>query len=171
MRALIVLALTMMVGALGLAHAQSGGVRPAPATDPRPPVVEAYRMTMASLGAPGHGNPLDEPHRSRLLSTRLAALVAADQAESRKNDEPGRLNYDPFINGQDGEVQGLQLKALSSDGRKGTVRASFRSFGEAMTIDFALVFENGAWRIDDISPIGKDGKPEFKVSDVLMGKE
>jgi hypothetical protein len=81
----------------------------------------------------------------------------------------GLLDWDPFINGQDGEVKSLAFKAISQSAAKGVVEATFTSFGTRQNILFDMVQEKSAWRIDDIRPRDEKGK-RSSIAAILSGK-
>lgn len=121
----------------------------ASAAEPTPeaPVKQAYAATIPKA-APPAWRP---PHRDTLLSKSLAALFARDDLYQDESGEMGNIGADPFLNGQDGEVKNLRMVVTGkpADGRA-LVTASFQSFGKLVKVPFRMIWEGGAWRIDDI---------------------
>ena len=128
-------------------------IRTAAAAEPDAPVREGYRVTVRSLAATGPGvqPPWRPPHRDRLFSRSLAALLARDDRFQDESGDIGHVDADPFLSGQDGEVKSLRVAVTAgpADGRA-EVAARFVSFGKPVTVRFRMVEEDGAWRIDDI---------------------
>jgi len=117
--------------------------------DPRTPVNEAYRQEI------NQNSPLESPYLDKLFSHTLVGLIKTDNCVS--SGEVGVLDWDPFINGQDGEVQKLVTRVVRRDNDKAVVEASFLSFKRKQSVLFDMVLEKGTWRIDDIRPLGEDG--------------
>jgi hypothetical protein len=82
-----------------------------------------------------------------------------------ESGDEGNLGSDPFVSGQAGGVENLRINVGSQEGDKATVFADFRSLGEPVRVEFAMLRENGRWVIDDIANT-IDKKP-FKVGDLL----
>lgn len=78
----------------------------------------------------------------------------------------GRLDFDPFVGGQDWEIGGLKVKEIYRSGGEAQVRADFANFGEPRSILFSLVREDGGWRIDDIA---STLPPRWVLSNILTG--
>jgi hypothetical protein len=94
-----------------------------------------------------------EAKAARYFTPDLARLIGADVAEAAKRNEVGRLDFDPFIGGQDWAPRKIELKVNpgpAPDHASGT--ASFMPLGEkqrtVVTLD--LVRTPAGWRISDI---------------------
>ena len=155
------------IAAVALLFSISGA---AVAADAKDPVVLAYRMEQASLANHnGAKPPWFNGNRDKVFSRRMSALFARDDKYMEEAQGVGLLDWDPFIDGQDGEVKKLVIKTVAQDAAKAQVDAKFSSFGHPMTVRFDVVLENGAWRIDDIrSQSSKAQSPP--ISTVLSGK-
>lgn len=129
--------------------------------DPLTPVREAYRLEQA---AP-FGRPLDEPNRTKLFSRRLSGLVARDNAYSAESGDVGNLDFDPLLNGQDGEIRALALRLAGRSGDHAWAEAEFTRFQAKVRLRFDLVQEEGGWRIDDIHDIGS--RPPSSLVEIL----
>ncbi len=151
------LALGLMAGGSAL-HAAPDGA------GPTAPVQEAYRLEELSL-ADGKANqpPWAAAHRDGLLSPGLAALFAADDRFEEESQGVGNLDWDPFINGQDGEVKGLVLHAAEAADGKARVTATFMSLKAKQSVDFNLVLDKGRWLIDDILPLSEGKKVSIRA--------
>ena len=75
----------------------------------------------------------------------LAKLVVADA----KSAEP-RLNFDPFIEGQDFEIKAVAVEAKGLTKTSATVIAQFDNFDEKKTVSFKMVRTPAGWRIADV---------------------
>jgi hypothetical protein len=83
-------------------------------------------------------------------STRLQKLMAADRKRTPKGDV-GRLEFDPFVNGQDWEIKKLVVTETERKGDRATVRATFGNFDEPQEIEFQLVRRQQRWLIDEVT--------------------
>lgn len=119
------------------------------------PVTEVYRIVTNNNN---ELSPLDSPHLNQLFSSAFAKLVKTDDCVKEQKGEVGVLDYDPFIDGQDGEVKKLNIQMVQRAEEKATVEATFISFEEKKSIFFDVVLEKGAWRINDIRSLGENGK-------------
>ncbi|MGK2922452.1 MAG: DUF3828 domain-containing protein [Methyloceanibacter sp.] len=106
-----------------------------------------------------------QPEGSEIYSKRLQALLDKDAAETQEG-EVGRLDFDPFVDGQDWEIGGLKVKEVYRSGGEARVRADFANFGKPRSILFSLVREGGEWRIDDIA---ETLPPRWTLSKILTG--
>lgn len=86
---------------------------------------------------------------SQFFSTGLNALYARDRADSEAQQTVGRLDFDPFINGQDFDVTGLAFGPAQMNGDTATVAVSFANFEQPQTVTLAFVREDGRWKVDD----------------------
>ncbi|MDR3497557.1 MAG: DUF3828 domain-containing protein [Ancalomicrobiaceae bacterium] len=96
---------------------------------------------------------LDDKLRSRYFTKAMSQLIGKVFAKSKQDDVPG-IDYEPLIDGQDGEVKGLAIVVTSESPAKATVEARFTSVDDKITVTFDFVSEAGGWKIDDIR--GKD---------------
>lgn len=110
------------------------------------------------------GDPVQQ-EGSQIYSKRLQALLDKDAAETPEG-EVGRLDFDPFVDGQDWEIGGLTLKEVYRSGGEARVRADFANFGQPRSLLFSLVREDGGWRIADIA---ETLPPRWTLSKILTG--
>lgn len=97
----------------------------------------------------GYGSAYDyPPDQSPLFSERLNALYEADSKEA--NGEIGRIDFDPFVNGQDYQLSKLEIDEPYLAGGKAVVRVRFENMGTPNEVGILLVREGGGWRIDDV---------------------
>ena len=138
-----------------MSHAMKLPVKMEANDDALTPVTEVYRIVTSNNN---ELSPLDSPHLNQLFSSAFAKLVKTDDCVKEQKGEVGVLDYDPFIDGQDGEVKKLNIQMIQRDEEKATVEARFISFDEKKSIFFDVVLEKGAWRINDIRSLGENGK-------------
>lgn len=71
-------------------------------------------------------------------------------ARSNAADAP-ILDFDPFVNARDGATSALRVETESVvDNSHAVVRASFMQDTRAEEVVYDLIWENGAWRIDNM---------------------
>jgi hypothetical protein len=95
---------------------------------------------------------------ARYFVLALAKLIGQDIAESRKRNEVGKLDFDPFTGGQDWAPTRIELKvAPGTAADRATGSARFTPPGEktpsVVTLD--LVKTAAGWRIADIHWAGQ----------------
>ncbi len=83
-------------------------------------------------------------------SSALQAQLQTMMARSEAINEP-ILDFDPLIGAQDYELTNLNVTADGVVyGSHAVVRASFTNLGEPREILYDLIWENGAWRVDNV---------------------
>jgi Protein of unknown function (DUF3828) len=114
----------------------------------------------AYKGKDAKGVPLDnERIIRRYFEPTLAAAMAKDQKAAARRNEVGLLDFDPFLEAQDWDVNAFDIAV--SDAAAGTAKANvkFVNQGEAMTVVLDLVQVKTDWRVYDITWL-HDGKTE-----------
>ncbi len=145
-RVLLAFAVTSFV--LPASAAETPKPLPAPpANDAAPEAIvktlyDAYRIDQGY-------DYLGEKLRPRYFTTATADLIKRVFAKSEADNEPG-IDYEPLIDGQEGEVKDLNVVVTSNAPPKATVEARFVSFGDKMTVIFDFVQDANVWKIDDI---------------------
>jgi len=129
------------------------------ADDPSAPVREAYRLDQAFLAEADRPEeerhaavPWEPPHRDRLFTKRLAALLETDARYSSVTDEVGALDGDPLLDAQDFDddvFKGVTIDVVDRKDDRAEVRARFKLDGPR-EVRFVLLREQGRWAIDDI---------------------
>jgi len=94
-----------------------------------------------------------EQKAARYFVASVAKLIGQDIATSAERNEVGKLDFDPFIGGQDWSPTRIQLKAAAgatADRATGTAR--FTPLGEKKptTVTLDLTKTAAGWRIADI---------------------
>jgi Protein of unknown function (DUF3828) len=111
---------------------------------------------------------------ARYFTPSVTKLIARDFAESKRKNEVGRLDVDPFINGQDWTPTKIELKV--EPGSKPDRALGIASFtppdGKATrSIKLDLAKTAAGWRISDIRWEGfGEGQPDSLVK-ILTAKE
>ncbi len=107
------------------------------------------------------GKALDiasEAKAARWFVPAVAKLIGDDIAESKKRDEVGRLDFDPFIGGQDWEKTRIELKVTpgaAADRATGTARFTPPGEKKQSVVTLDLVKTPAGWRIADIHWAGE----------------
>jgi hypothetical protein len=111
-------------------------------------------------GKDAKGTPLDNERTiRRYFEPKLAAAMAKDQKTSARRNEVGKLDFDPFLDAQDWEVDTFDIAVGNAAAGKAQAIVKFVNQGEPMTVTLDLVQANNAWRIYDIAWL-HDGKTE-----------
>lgn len=124
-------------------------------TDPRALLEALYAGYM-----PPNDYPPDE---TPLQSERLNGLFEKDRQEA--NGEIGRIDFGPYINGQDYQVSDLVIGEPLMAGGKAVVKVTFRNFDTPQELGFLLVNEDG-WKIDDVW--GGSSDYSYDLLDILQ---
>jgi hypothetical protein len=91
---------------------------------------------------------------SKLRSAHLNELYAADLKEAK--GEVGRLDFDPFIDGQDYQITALKIGDAQVDGAMAKVEVTFKNFDSAEDLMYTLIDEADGWKVDDVVSSNKD---------------
>lgn len=91
---------------------------------------------------------------SVLRSKALNALFAADLKEA--GDDEGRLDFDPYVDGQDYQLSDLKIGDAAITGATAKVEVTFKNIDTAEDLHYTLVQEADGWKIDDVSSDNKD---------------
>lgn len=146
MRLLIAVAALVLLGQPALAQSS---------TDARAAVEAVY-----AVYGPAQIYP-DDPRPFR--SERLNSLYDKDAAEA--NGEIGRIDFDPFVNGQDFQLDKLEVGEAYYAGGRAVVRVTFENMGTPNELGFLLVNEDG-WKVDDVW--GGSADYRYDLLDILQ---
>lgn len=144
----VLLAFAVMSAVLPASAAEPAKPLPAPpANDASPEAIvktlyDAYRIDQSY-------DYLGDKLRPRYFTAATADLIKRVFVKSEAENEPG-IDYEPLIDGQEGEVKDLAVVVTSNAPPKATVEARFTSLGDKMTVIFDFIQEAGVWKIDDI---------------------
>lgn len=97
----------------------------------------------------------DNWDESAFRSASLNELFAKDLADTPEGDV-GRLDFDPYVDGQDYQIADFKILTPVIDGDKASVEVTFKNFDLAEDLIFSLVKEADGWRVDDVSSSNKD---------------
>jgi len=141
-----------LLAVLGLLLA---AVAPAAAFDDPKELVEAF---YAAYSEPDFEKFIElKKDEASFFSEGLAALYAQDAADAERLGGIARMDFDPWINGQDFEVTGLFIGdgELTSD-TTATVPVDYKNFGKQNTSWVYAVKEADGWKIDDMENFDPD---------------
>jgi Protein of unknown function (DUF3828) len=99
-----------------------------------------------------------EQKAARYFVPAVAKLIGEDIATSAKRQEVGKLDFDPFIGGQDWAPTRIELKLLpgaAADRATGTARFAAPGEKEPTIVTLDLAKTASGWRIADIHWAGQ----------------
>lgn len=99
---------------------------------------------------------------SKLRSKALNDLFAKDAAETPEGDV-GRLDFDPYVDGQDYDLKNLKIGEPAITGDAASVEVTFKNFDQAEDMTYALVKESDGWKIDDVVSNSKENPYSLKA--------
>jgi hypothetical protein len=102
---------------------------------------------------------------TQFRSKELNALFAKDEKEA--NGEVGRLDFDPYVDGQDYQLTDMKFGTPVITGDKATVEVTFKNMDMEEDMVFALVKEADGWKIDDVK--SKGGADPYDLKDIMSG--
>jgi hypothetical protein len=103
------------------------------------------------------------PDQSSLQSERLRGVFEKDQQDA--NGEIGRIDFDPFVNGQDYQITDLAIGEPYLAAGKAVVAVTFANMGTPQELGYLLVKEDG-WKVDDVWYTGDDFS--YDLLDILQ---
>jgi hypothetical protein len=121
--------------------------------DPVALIADIYKNYQAETDPPGY---------SDVYSHRLQALI-----EFNAEVDPGKIDWDVFVNGNDWKLSELTLALISKSESKAQVRAQFFNFNDPQDMRFDLLREDGQWVIDEVCATKKDHR--WTMSKILTG--
>lgn len=103
-------------------------------------------------GKNAKGIALDEPRTvRRYFEPALAALILKDQERSRRRNEVGALDFDPFVDAQDWDIAAFDIAASEAGTDKASATVKFTNSGQPSTIILDLVKSKHEWKIANIT--------------------
>ena len=91
---------------------------------------------------------------AQFRSKHLNDLFAKDLKEA--DGDVGRLDFDPYIDGQDYVITDLKFGDAQITGDTATVEVTFKNMDSAEDLTFTLVKEADGWKVDDVVSHNKD---------------
>ena len=125
-------------------------ISPAIAFDTPTALLEAL-YSPYSKGADFDWSGWDE---TQFRSAHLNQLFAKDLEEA--DGEVGRIDFDPYIDGQDYQITALKIGEPAIDRDTATVEVTFNNFDTPDDLTFTLVKEADGWKIDDVVSVDKN---------------
>lgn len=98
-----------------------------------------------------------------LQSAGLKALFEKDREEA--GEGIGRIDFDPYVNGQDFELTDLVVAEPVYVAGRAVVAVSFANFEQPRDMGFILVKEGETWKIDDMW--AADAEHSYNLRDIL----
>ena len=127
------------------------GAAIAQASDAPKAFLEAIYAAYKGTSDTSKGIPLDtDAAVRRCFEPQLAALMLKDINAAKIRREVPTLDGDPFIDGQDWEVDSLVVTVREQGADKASGTVSFKNFGAPTTVTLDLVRAKPGWRIADI---------------------
>ncbi len=105
-----------------------------------------------------------EQKAARYFVPSVAKLIGEDIATSAKRNEVGKIDFDPFIGGQDWAPTRIEIKVLAgaaADRATGTARFTPPGEKKPTTVTLDLTKAAAGWRIADIH---WEGQPDSLVA-------
>jgi hypothetical protein len=125
---------------------------------PEAAIKAAYVADEAAVQGRGAGIMGDNTLRARFFSRSLLRSIAADEIIAGVRNGPPALLRDPFSD-EAPHLVALSIAPMSETRDAATVRAEFaRGDGSRERLTYAMLFERGEWRIDDIDYATLDGE-------------
>lgn len=107
----------------------------------------------------------NETERAKRFTADLSRQLSAYFKAQENKDEPGGLDFDPIVNGQDYKIERLDIRTDNvTPGKSAVVIAEFTNADELMRLKFKLAFEGGSWRVDNIASLRE---PVWDLRDIL----
>lgn len=123
---------------------------------PQDAVAAAYAADEAAVQGPGAGVMGDNTLRARFFSRSLLRSIAAE--EVIRGNTSAAIARDPFSD-QAPHLVALSVAPISETRDAAKVRAEFaRGDGARERLTYAMLFERGEWRINDITYATLDGE-------------
>ena len=125
---------------------------------PEAAVKAAYVADEAAIQGRGAGVMGDNGLRTRFFSRSLLRSIAANEIVADAHNTPPALIGDPFSD-QAPRMVALSVAPISENRDTAKVLAEFaRGDGARERLTYAMVYERGEWRIDDIAYAMLDGQ-------------
>ena len=121
-------------------------------------VSAAYAADDAAIHGQGAGVMGDNALRTRIFSRSLLRSIAANEIVADARNAPPALVGDPFTD-RAPRMLALRVAPISENRDTAKVLAEFaRGDGAREQLTYAMVYERGEWRIDDIAYAMLDGQ-------------
>jgi Protein of unknown function (DUF3828) len=109
-------------------------------------IYDAYK------GKNGNGHPLDnERIIRRYFEPSLAAAILKDQRAAARRQEVGTLDFDPFVDAQDWDIDTFDIAVSDAGPDKAAATVKFSNSKQDSTVVLDLVKIKGEWKISNIT--------------------
>ena len=98
---------------------------------------------------------------SVMQSAELKELFAKDSEEA--GGEVGRIDFDPYIDGQDYALTDLEIGDAKLEEGTATVEVTFVNLDRPTDLLFTLVEEDDGWKVDDVMPLHEKDRQSLKA--------
>jgi hypothetical protein len=134
---------------------------------PEAAVKAAYAADEAAILGRGAGIMSDNSERARFFSRSLLRSIAANEIVADARNAPPAIVGDPLTD-QAPHMVALSVTPISETREAAEVLAEFaRGDGARERLVYAMVYERGAWRIDDIAYAMLDGESHTLRGELL----
>ncbi|WP_075292651.1 DUF3828 domain-containing protein [Pararhizobium arenae] len=131
-----------------------------------------YKTPQALLQALYSGEGLDDDPNAATAYTHFFSdalnQMFTDDWNNTPEGEVGAIDFDPVIDGQDGEASNVEIGAPIILDRTAEVEVSFDNFGRH-TLFYTLTYEHGGWKVDDIA--NQQGEYPWSLVDLFKTAE
>jgi hypothetical protein len=93
----------------------------------------------------------------KIFEPSLAALIIADNAAAKKNDDIPTLDGDPFVDAQDWKITNVVISVAHDGADKAAATVNFKNLGKATVVKLQLVKTPAGWRVADVVWPGDEG--------------
>jgi hypothetical protein len=100
---------------------------------------------------------------AKFRSQELNDLFAKDLKEA--DGEVGRIDFDPYVDGQDYQISDLKFGKATITGDSAKVEVTFKNFEMEEDMVFTLIKEADGWKVDDVK--SKGGADPYDLKDIL----
>jgi hypothetical protein len=107
----------------------------------------------------------EKGNEDSFYSEGLLALYEQDRADSERLGGIARIDFDPWINGQDFELTDLVVSEAEISGDTATVPVDFKNMGQENSMWVSVVKEADGWKIDDVEHFGPENP--YRLSTIL----
>lgn len=105
------------------------------------------KAMLEAFYAPYFSGTMDFAAHDALESLGLKALYEADSKDA--NGEVGRIDFDPFIQGQDWDTTAVTIGKIDILGGTARAEVDFTNFRPVHLV-YTLVLERDGWKVDDV---------------------
>jgi hypothetical protein len=136
----------IMLGAIGAAITGAASAADQSAQAFVAGIYDAYK------GKNANGHALDNERTiRRYFEPSLAAAMIKDQRDAARRQEVGTLDFDPFVDAQDWDIDAFDIAVRDGGPDKATATVKFSNLKSDSTVVLDLVKIKGEWKISNIT--------------------